>query len=177
MGFLWAQHCAVRAGHVADLAWRPSLARVVCAAPSCLQYKFIVDGDWKHDPNQRAMHDENGNVNNVIEVQEYVPENLENISGFDPPPSPSARCAGAQRAHCCSIEHVRTEGTSPGGSAALCMCGWSAATPLISSLGCCADKSYASVCVAGALLPLLWPPAAATTTPTRWRRTMQRSHL
>jgi 5'-AMP-activated protein kinase regulatory beta subunit len=58
-----------------------------------LQYKFIVDGDWKHDPNQRAMRDENGNVNNVIEVQEYVPENLENISGFDPPPSPAARYA------------------------------------------------------------------------------------
>jgi 5'-AMP-activated protein kinase regulatory beta subunit len=65
----------------------------VCTAvsSSALQYKFIVDGDWKHDPNQRAMRDENGNVNNVIEVQEYVPENLENISGFDPPPSPSAR--------------------------------------------------------------------------------------
>lgn len=60
---------------------------------STLQYKFIVDGDWKHDPNQRAMRDENGNVNNVIEVQEYVPENLENISGFDPPPSPAARYA------------------------------------------------------------------------------------
>lgn len=60
-----------------------------------LQYKFIVDGDWKHDPNQRAMRDENGNVNNVIEVQEYVPENLENISGFDPPPSPAARYTGS----------------------------------------------------------------------------------
>lgn len=67
------------------------LLPVLLFHPSVLQYKFIVDGDWKHDPNQRAMRDENGNVNNVIEVQEYVPENLENISGFDPPPSPSAR--------------------------------------------------------------------------------------
>lgn len=74
----------------------PCVARwdVYCHVLRCwLQYKFIVDGEWKHDPNQRAMRDENGNVNNVIEVQEYVPENLENISGFDPPPSPSARCA------------------------------------------------------------------------------------
>jgi 5'-AMP-activated protein kinase regulatory beta subunit len=71
--------------------------RTMLCCPICavhLQYKFIVDGDWKHDPNQRAMRDENGNVNNVIEVQEYVPENLENISGFDPPPSPAARYAG-----------------------------------------------------------------------------------
>jgi hypothetical protein len=69
------------------------LSYLCCAVH--LQYKFIVDGDWKHDPNQRAMRDENGNVNNVIEVQEYVPENLENISGFDPPPSPAARYAGS----------------------------------------------------------------------------------
>lgn len=33
-----------------------------------LQYKFIVDGEWKYDPNQPAMFDEMGNVNNVIEV-------------------------------------------------------------------------------------------------------------
>ncbi|WIA22722.1 hypothetical protein OEZ86_009682 [Tetradesmus obliquus] len=58
--------------------------------PGVYQYKFIVDGDWKYDPNQPAMFDEIGNVNNVIEVQEYVPENLENVSGFDPPPSPPA---------------------------------------------------------------------------------------
>eukprot|EP00879_Flechtneria_rotunda_P003348 GHRR01003575.1.p1 GENE.GHRR01003575.1~~GHRR01003575.1.p1 ORF type:complete len:273 (+),score=72.07 GHRR01003575.1:199-1017(+) len=58
--------------------------------PGVYQYKFIVDGDWKYDPNQPAMYDEIGNVNNVIEVQEYVPENLENVSGFDPPPSPTS---------------------------------------------------------------------------------------
>jgi 5'-AMP-activated protein kinase regulatory beta subunit len=52
------------------------------------KYKFIVDGEWRHDPNQPAMYDEMANVNNVIEVQEYAPENLDNVSGFDPPPSP-----------------------------------------------------------------------------------------
>lgn len=56
-----------------------------------LQYKFIVDGEWKYDPNQPAMFDEMRNVNNVIEVHEYVPEVLEGVSGFDPPPSPPAR--------------------------------------------------------------------------------------
>lgn len=34
------------------------------------------------------MFDEQGNVNNVIEVQDYVPENLDGLSGFEPPPSP-----------------------------------------------------------------------------------------
>lgn len=68
---------------------RPLQMLPVLALP--LQYKFIVDGDWKYDPNQPAMYDEIGNVNNVIEVQEYVPENLENVSGFDPPPSPPSR--------------------------------------------------------------------------------------
>ncbi|PNH10767.1 SNF1-related protein kinase regulatory subunit beta-2, partial [Tetrabaena socialis] len=56
--------------------------------PGVYQYKFIVDGEWKYDPNQPAMFDEMRNVNNVIEVHEYVPENLEGVSGFDPPPSP-----------------------------------------------------------------------------------------
>eukprot|EP00955_Chlamydomonas_euryale_P100043 365255-Chlamydomonas_euryale.AAC.22 len=53
-----------------------------------VKYKFIVDGEWKYDPNQPAMFDEMGNVNNVIEVHEYVPENLDGLSGFEPPPSP-----------------------------------------------------------------------------------------
>ncbi|GMH36951.1 hypothetical protein BSKO_04824 [Bryopsis sp. KO-2023] len=56
--------------------------------PGVYQYKFIVDGEWKYDPNQSAMYDEMGNVNNVMEVQEFVPENLGGLSGFDPPPSP-----------------------------------------------------------------------------------------
>ncbi|KAG1668826.1 hypothetical protein FOA52_004920 [Chlamydomonas sp. UWO 241] len=56
--------------------------------PGVYQYKFIVDGEWKYDPNQPAMFDEMGNVNNVIEVHEYVPENLAGLSGFELPPSP-----------------------------------------------------------------------------------------
>lgn len=64
--------------------------------PGVYQYKFIVDGEWKYDPNQPAMFDGMGNVNNVIEVHEYVPENLDSLSGFEPPPSPvSSYCCPA----------------------------------------------------------------------------------
>ena len=55
-----------------------------------------MDGEWRYATDQTAMFDEMGNVNNVLEVQEYVPENLESLSGFDPPPSPVSRWA------CCS---------------------------------------------------------------------------
>ena len=56
-----------------------------------LQYKFIVDGEWRYDPSLQAAYDNDNNVNNVLEVREYVPENLESLAGFDPPPSPIAR--------------------------------------------------------------------------------------
>ncbi|GAB4817836.1 hypothetical protein N2152v2_004882 [Parachlorella kessleri] len=58
--------------------------------PGVYQYKFIVDGQWRHDPNLPCIMDDMGNINNVIEVQEYVPENLDGLSGFEPPPSPTA---------------------------------------------------------------------------------------
>lgn len=58
--------------------------------PGVYQYKFIVDGEWQYDPSQPAMYDEMNNVNNVIEVQEFVAENLDSLIGFDPPPSPEA---------------------------------------------------------------------------------------
>lgn len=38
------------------------------------------------------MYDDQNNVNNVLEVQEYVPENLESLTSFEPPPSPEDRC-------------------------------------------------------------------------------------
>jgi 5'-AMP-activated protein kinase, regulatory beta subunit len=56
--------------------------------PGVYQYKFIVDGEWKYAPDQPAMYDEMGNVNNVLEVQEYVPEILDNLDHFAQPSSP-----------------------------------------------------------------------------------------
>lgn len=58
-----------------------------------VQYKFIVDGKWRYATDQPAMYDDQNNVNNVLEVQEYVPENLESLTSFEPPPSPEDRCA------------------------------------------------------------------------------------
>ena len=76
-----------------------------------LQYKFIVDGEWKYDPSQPAMYDEMGNVNNVMEVHEFVPENLGGVSGFDPPPSPPSRCVqSAPRPHGISDNNFSTDG-------------------------------------------------------------------
>jgi 5'-AMP-activated protein kinase, regulatory beta subunit len=56
--------------------------------PGMYQYKFIVEGQWRHDPNLPCMYDDQGNINNVVEVQEYIPENLGSLSGFEPPASP-----------------------------------------------------------------------------------------
>jgi 5'-AMP-activated protein kinase regulatory beta subunit len=56
--------------------------------PGVYQYKFIVDGEWKYAPEQPAMYDEMGNVNNVLEVQEYVPEILDSLDSFLAPSSP-----------------------------------------------------------------------------------------
>jgi 5'-AMP-activated protein kinase regulatory beta subunit len=50
-----------------------------------------VDGEWKYAPDQPAMHDERNIINNVVEVQEYVPDHLDSLVGFEPPPSPPER--------------------------------------------------------------------------------------
>ena len=32
-----------------------------------LEYKFIVDGVWKHDGNKPTTRDDRGNINNILE--------------------------------------------------------------------------------------------------------------
>ncbi|KAJ7519337.1 hypothetical protein O6H91_20G034900 [Diphasiastrum complanatum] len=54
------------------------------------QYKFIVDGQWRYAPDLPSNQDEMGTVTNLLDVQDYVPENLENIVGFEPPRSPES---------------------------------------------------------------------------------------
>ena len=61
--------------------------------PGVYQYKFIVDGQWRHDPNLTCMYDDQGNINNVMEVQEYIAENLDGLASFEPPPSPPSSYA------------------------------------------------------------------------------------
>jgi len=51
-----------------------------------------VDGVWKWAEDEPAVRDDEGNYINVMEVHEYVPENLESLSGFEPPASPPSRC-------------------------------------------------------------------------------------
>eukprot|EP00249_Psilotum_nudum_P003942 c17448_g1_i2 orf=359-1291(+) len=52
------------------------------------QYRFIVNGKRRYAPDAPWIYDEMGNANNVLDVHDYVPENLESIAGFEPPQSP-----------------------------------------------------------------------------------------
>uniref|UniRef100_A0A1J3GU40 SNF1-related protein kinase regulatory subunit beta-1 n=1 Tax=Noccaea caerulescens TaxID=107243 RepID=A0A1J3GU40_NOCCA len=51
-------------------------------------YKVIVDGESKHIPDLPFISDEIGNVCNILDVHNYVPENPESIVEFEAPPSP-----------------------------------------------------------------------------------------
>lgn len=153
---LVAKAAAAAAAAPACCCWAGAAVLTLChlfplSAP---QYKFIVDSQWRHDPNLPSMYDDMGNINNVLEVQvgaactahcgaeaplfkqaglaqrctsllrllqcrqtihpacslpsllppalqEYVPENLESLAGFDPPPSPPSRSDGCLPG-CCS---------------------------------------------------------------------------
>ncbi|KAI7731481.1 hypothetical protein M8C21_026905 [Ambrosia artemisiifolia] len=54
------------------------------------QYRFIVDGQWRYSPDVPCTQDEAGNTYNILDLQEYVPEDIESISGFEPPQSPES---------------------------------------------------------------------------------------
>eukprot|EP00898_Chlorokybus_atmophyticus_P001717 jgi/Chlat1/2546/Chrsp175S02435 len=58
--------------------------------PGVYQYKFIVDGEWRYAPDQPAMYDEQGNVNNVIEVEEPAPATEDPMAAFEQSGSPYA---------------------------------------------------------------------------------------
>lgn len=53
-------------------------------------YKFIVDGEWRFIPDLPHMTDFTGHTANILKVTDYVPENLESISEFEPPASPES---------------------------------------------------------------------------------------
>ncbi|KAK6936888.1 Association with the SNF1 complex (ASC) domain [Dillenia turbinata] len=53
-------------------------------------YKFLVDGEWRHIPDLPFVSDELGNVCNLLDVNDYVPENLESVSEFEVPESPDS---------------------------------------------------------------------------------------
>lgn len=54
------------------------------------QYRFIVDGQWRYAPDMPWAQDETGTAYNILDLQDYVPEDIESISGFEPPQSPDS---------------------------------------------------------------------------------------
>ena len=62
--------------------------RVVRA--SALQYKYVVDGVWRFNPSSPVVRDEDGNLNNVLEVVDPC-TSFDIPVDFDPPPSPPSR--------------------------------------------------------------------------------------
>lgn len=54
------------------------------------QYRFFVDGLWRHSPDHPWDQDESGNAYNILDLQDYVPEDIDSISGFEPPQSPDS---------------------------------------------------------------------------------------
>ncbi|OIT34037.1 PREDICTED: SNF1-related protein kinase regulatory subunit beta-2 [Nicotiana attenuata] len=60
------------------------------------QYRFIVDGQWRCSPDLPCVQDEVGNTYNILDVKDYVPEDIESISGFEPPQSPDSSYSNLQ---------------------------------------------------------------------------------
>uniref|UniRef100_A0A1D1ZLK0 SNF1-related protein kinase regulatory subunit beta-2 n=1 Tax=Anthurium amnicola TaxID=1678845 RepID=A0A1D1ZLK0_9ARAE len=54
------------------------------------QYKFIVDGEWRYSPDLPWGHNEMGNACNILDLQDFVPDDIENVAGFEPPQSPDS---------------------------------------------------------------------------------------
>ncbi|KAM1033673.1 hypothetical protein ACFX2I_037066 [Malus domestica] len=54
------------------------------------QYRFIVDGQWRCSPDLPLAQDDAGNSYNLLDLQDYVPEDIGSISGFEPPQSPDS---------------------------------------------------------------------------------------
>ncbi|EPS73431.1 hypothetical protein M569_01330 [Genlisea aurea] len=50
--------------------------------------RFIVDGETRHAPDLPCDTDEKGQAFNLLDVQSYVAENVENVSEFEVPGSP-----------------------------------------------------------------------------------------
>ncbi|KAK8695930.1 hypothetical protein V6N13_001073 [Hibiscus sabdariffa] len=53
-------------------------------------YKFIVDGEWRYAPDLPFSADEMGHICNLLDVHDYVPENLASVTEFEAPGSPNS---------------------------------------------------------------------------------------
>ncbi|MFQ6658961.1 hypothetical protein Gotur_028031 [Gossypium turneri] len=64
---------------------------VLLVLPSGIyHYKFIVDGEWRYTPDLPFMADEMGRICNLLDVLDYVPENLDSVAEFEAPGSPTS---------------------------------------------------------------------------------------
>ncbi|EXB54662.1 SNF1-related protein kinase regulatory subunit beta-1 [Morus notabilis] len=54
------------------------------------RYKLIVDGEWRYIPELPFIADDRGHICNLLDVNDYVPENLESVAEFEVPPSPES---------------------------------------------------------------------------------------
>ncbi|KAH7667307.1 5'-AMP-activated protein kinase regulatory beta subunit protein [Dioscorea alata] len=54
------------------------------------RYRFIVDGEQRYIPDLPHTEDEMGFISNLLDVHEYVPDDLQSVSEFEPPPSPDS---------------------------------------------------------------------------------------
>ncbi|XP_027332012.1 SNF1-related protein kinase regulatory subunit beta-2-like [Abrus precatorius] len=54
------------------------------------QYRFIVDGRRRYTPESPWALDDAGNAYNILDLQDYVPEDIESISSFEAPQSPDS---------------------------------------------------------------------------------------
>lgn len=46
---------------------------------STISYKYVIDGVWRHDPNEPTETDPNGNINNVLQVPQRPTSPLANL--------------------------------------------------------------------------------------------------
>ncbi|KAF0923414.1 hypothetical protein E2562_006318 [Oryza meyeriana var. granulata] len=62
---------------------------ILLVLPSGLyHYRIIVDGEPKYVPELPHVADEGGQVANLLDVHDYIPESLDSVAEFDAPPSP-----------------------------------------------------------------------------------------
>ncbi|XP_022868306.1 SNF1-related protein kinase regulatory subunit beta-2-like [Olea europaea var. sylvestris] len=54
------------------------------------QYRFIVDGQWRYAPDIPWELDRAGNVCNILDLKDYVPDATESRASFEQPQSPDS---------------------------------------------------------------------------------------
>ncbi|XP_057801840.1 SNF1-related protein kinase regulatory subunit beta-1 [Salvia miltiorrhiza] len=54
------------------------------------RYRFIVDGEVRYIPDLPTETDQTGHICNLLDVHDYVPENLDSVAEFEAPQSPES---------------------------------------------------------------------------------------